>query len=308
MAVTASYQLNSIYIDTDAVAATTIGGIVRQTINTGVEIVKDNSSGSLYPEAAYVASAAPSASFTTTHCEELFLAAGIRSMCITSSVNSGVHLWARKLLCSGIAGSSSHEQYTFLNGVLVPTSMTCDHQGNASIDAQILGVASGANAALTIASSQTISASTVVNTERWTLYSASIAGTAISGIKGCSVNFGNTPVIESADGDTSPTFAAVQETAPTIQLRGIDPVGWWSASGGLSGVACTHANTVLYLKQRGVVVGTDAHIKLTLNGLAYSQQVFDASGNATGETDFNIEGTEDSSGNAPLIMAIDPIS
>jgi len=302
--VTAAHQLNSVYIDTDAVAATTIGGITRKTINTGVDIIKENNSGSMYPEAAYVSNASPSASLTTTHCEEILVPVGVRAMCITSATNTGVHLWARKLLCSGIAAGGSHQKYTFRNGILIPTTLTCNHQGNAAIDFQIFGVALSALAAMVVATDQAILTDNTVNTDRWTLWSASVGGTALGGQKNVSINFGNTPLLESADGDMAPTFASVQETAPMFTFRGIDPVGWWVASGGLAGVGCTHANTIIYLKQRGIAVGDSAHIKITAAGLAYSQQAFDASGNATGEMDLIVECTEDSAGTAPMTITV----
>lgn len=303
MPVTQAYQLNSMWIDTDAVADTTIGGIVRQTINTGVEIIKEMSSGSQYPEAAYVSGSSPNAAISTTHCEELLTEVGVRSLCITSATNSGVHLWARKLECSQIATGSSHEQYTFRNGIVIPTALNCDHQGNASVDVSILGVETDSLAAMVVTASAAISASTAINTDRWTLQGALIGGVTLAAKKNVSVNFGNTPLLESGDDDKAPTFASVQETAPTITFRGIDPAAWWSASGGLAGVACTHANTEVWLKQRGIDVGTLAHIKITMNGLAYIQQAYDSSGQSTGEVDLQIDGTEDGS-SAPLVIAV----
>jgi hypothetical protein len=218
-------------------------------------------------------------------------------------------MWARKLLCVGPADrvSTVHQQYTWKNGICVPQSLTCAHQGNTILAAQVFGIQSGAQMPLLVTPNSPIVADDTPSTVRYTLTHAVVAGVTIEQKRNVTIDFGNTPLLESADSDELPTFASILATSPRIALRGTDVVNWASAVGldptpAVLGVPCTHANTAIYLRVRGQALASPVHLKITAYGLAYQETVFDASGTATGEVDLVIECAEDTTNNAPLIF------
>lgn len=300
MSVSEVHQLHGVLIDVATLDDTQIGGIVRQTVNTGTQIIKESSAGSIFPEVSYVNAARPGASFDTVDIEDALVALGLRGLCIaTDTGDPGVSLYGRIQLCNGPGAEAStiHQQYLFSKGVLVPQTLTIDHQANAVMSCVIAASYDGTNLPLIVNSGVAVPVFTP-DTARWTMERMTILGVTISQKQNITFDFGNRINVEDADGDLYPTWVSIAETEPRLTIRGTDVKNWFPS---LTGSKPVHATSSLYLLKRGVATGSAGHIRIQLSGLAYTETVFDAQGNDTGQTDLIIECAQEGA-NDPVLF------
>lgn len=139
----------------------------------------------------------------------------------------------------------------------------------------------------------------------WSLGKVIVGGTTIDRITSVAVNYNLSILKPISSGMIYPLEVAVTKTSPTITITTedvslIDPGAFTQ-----TGLAATHANTSIQFRKRadnGAFIAdiTAEHIKLTAAGIAYIQQVYSASGNATGTSVIGINTIDDGS-NDPLV-------
>lgn len=276
-----------------------LSSITRQTINTGTEVIRESSAGSIYPEIAYIVAQRPGVSFSTLNLAQILDVLDLRGLCITTDggAHPGYRAYARRKSCAGPAGGSVHNRYTFGNGVLFINNISVDHQGNALTNVQFVSGYDGTNLPLVLQTNQAVPA-TPINTFRWSMAKLVIGGVSFDGKRSIDLNFGNVVPSEGADGDLYDTFVGNQSSSPTLTVRGVNPD--WATS--LLGGVGAHANTSVYFRKRGFADNLSEHVQISMAGLYHTEQVFDASGNDTGQTDLIINTVEDTFGNAPIFI------
>lgn len=286
---------------------TMLGGIMRQSFSPGIGLAGESQSDELYARVRAIAGAAPSVGFTTTSIEEVFDDIGISAVSGLNLASSNLKLYHQKRAASGTrAGSTSHRQFTFATGLLVPGSLNVSHQGNATIDLVAALVSSDGSASpVTIGEGVTLPAS--VAGMMFTMGPVTVAGVTFDQCRSFSIDFGLRMQAESADSNVYPTHVSIASVAPSLTFRGVKSE-WFKASGGvdLGGLAPTHANTTIYLRKRasgGTYVddGDSEHVKFTAAGLLVLDDAFDQSTNEPGEVSLRLETVYDGT-NAPLVV------
>ena len=285
------------------VDSTTLGGISQENISLGTQALGEPRGGELYTRQQAVVAQAPRAGFSTDHVAAGLDLCGVAGISI-SALGSGLMLYLQKISKTGPVAGSVHRKFTIVDGVMVPTSLSVSHGGNATLGFDAVATYDGSNDPLQIADDQALpTQSTVVQT--FTLGPTTIGAVSLDNIRSLEVNFGLQVVAEGADGDIWPTEAAIVAIEPTITLRGIDPKWLKAANIPLTGKATTHANTTIYLRKRTatgfVADATAEHIKITADGLVYVDDAASASGIDSAETSLILVPEYDGT-NAPIVI------
>lgn len=274
--------------------ATVIGGITQQSMPVGSLIQRERTSGEIYNRFIALNGQAPNASFTTRS-----LALALTNFPIIGADLNAANLiiWAQRLLKGGTRSvSADHEKFTIGEGVLVPSRLSVAGQGDAEISylASITGVTSIVRAAASLPAG-------FVDAQRYGLGATSVGGTGLTGITSFDIDFGINVFVKSADGDISPTFAAIDGFASILRWRTMDAGLFADISLGGKDATATPATTVLRQRADGGGYG-GSDLTVTAYGLAVVENVFDVNGQETGESELRLETTYDGS-NVPLAIA-----
>ena len=266
---------------------TIIGGITQQAINTGTEVRGDALSGEVYNRFQSQVAQKPGASFTTLNIAAALAESALSGVSI-AALTAGFTMWAQKHAEGGSReGTLSHRKYVFNEGLIVPRTLSVDHQGDASISYDVIATYDGTNDPVVITDSQTLTTG-LADAERFTMGPVTIESVTIAQVRSFEIDFGINAVTEGADSEVWDRYAHIVSINPTITLRGID-VEWLKAANiPLAGLNATHANTKIYLRKRAaggtfVTDVTAEHVKFTAAGLVYVDGAMDASGNEAAE-------------------------
>jgi hypothetical protein len=260
-----------------------LGGITAQNVATGTEARGEAASDEVYPQIQSIVAQKPSAGFTTLAIAAALDAVGLLGVNIADLTGLLV-CYARKHKDGGTREpGAAHRSYTINNGILIPRTLSCEHQGDATLTYEALVTYDGTNEPVIVADSVTLPVGTA-NDERFSLGPVTIGGVTITSVRSLQIDFGINAVTEGADSDIWDTLVSIRNIKPTITLRGIE-LAWFHASGiPLTAKVATHLNTQIILRKRAaggtfVVPETAEHISFTAAGMAY----IDAPMNATGE-------------------------
>lgn len=308
MPVERKHSLYGVMID-----ATLIGGITAQNVSTGTEVQTEPTSGEVYSRFQAVTGQKPTASFTTKAIEAAIVKTGVIGW--DMSTGDGLSLWAGKW-ADGASRAATGTKYTLNGGILAPQSLSADHQGDATLSYQATIVYDGTNVPIVLLHEQTLP-SDITDDERFTLGPVKIGGITLTHVRSLELSFGLEVVSDGSDSDIWDTFAAVQSINPVLTLRGID-LEWYktdrippAAKGPpvtLGRLGIHDASTAIYLRKRAagggyVADGSNEHIKLSMDGLAYIDAPMDASGQEAAEITLTMPLKYDGS-NTPVKIAV----
>jgi len=225
-----------------------------------------------------------------------------------AGLTAGLAMYGRAFVAGATRGGAiAHKKYLMDTGIVFPTRLTVDHQGEAKIEYSVIPVSSDGTTAPVVPSESASLPTADADDERFTLGEVTLGNVAFTHIKSLEINFGITEKVESADSDIYDTFAAIQESNPIITLRGID-YDWFKTSGAvaITGLAGTQANTSIVLRKRAasgtfVAAATAEHILFNAAGLITIGQAHRSSNNQTAEIDLRMECIHDGT-NAPLVI------
>lgn len=246
-------------------------------------------------------------SFTTFALPTAIDGTGLKALCIVTTTEPGVTMYLQKHDACGDVSTSGHRSLKASAGVVVPRRITCDHQGHAQIEYDIVVAKKDANDAIIITDTATMPTIPAAAGSRWTLGSCSIGGNTLTDYTRLEVDLGNTVETRGAESDIWDAYIEVRTHAPTITLTGIDPTWFAAATVPIGGLACTHANTTIYLRKRSddgtgfVVDGTAEHISMTAAGLAVPQQTVSGEPTRFSEATIQLTCLDDGS-NDPIVI------
>jgi len=202
-----------------------------------------------------------------------------------ANLTGGVNVYAKPKTLGGTREATGR-QNNIVAGMIIPVDISWTHPDDAVLSGQILVAHDGsANDPVIIADSVAIPANT--DAERYDCGPWDLAGVTIENITALSIAFGLTVELKSADGDVWPTFYSITDIKPMIRITTRDVAHVKAAGIPLIGAAGTHAGTgnatVGYLRKRAaggthVAAATAQHIKFTLDGYVYCENILDASG------------------------------
>lgn len=284
---------------------TMVGGITEYNLGTGTQVANDTMSGAVYPQHLSINAQKPVASFSTVQ-----IARALDNCALTGTSIAGLGAGFKFYLYqhsegSTRAGASSHRKLTINEGIIVPTSLTCDHQGDATLSYDIVLTYNGTNDIIVLADSQSVP-TVQGDTERFSLGKVTLESVLLESIRNLTINFGIDAVSEGADSEIWDRYASIRSIKPSLSLTGIDPEWLAAANIPLIGKAATHTNTAIYLRKRAQgstfeTDGTAEHIKFTAAGLAHIETPAQVTGDTPAETTLTMPLRYDGT-NAPLII------
>jgi len=287
------------------VDSTVLGGITALNVRSGSQVRGEPRSNEVYNRFLSLVEQKPVLTFTTEAIAAALDLCGVVGLDIDGLTN-GLIYYAQQHDDGGTRKSgANHRKYVLRDGILIPQRLTVDHRGDASLDYMAAVTYDGVNDPITWSENQSLPAG-IADSQRFTIGAVELEAKTLTHITHLELDFGITATPESADSDIWDTIVSIEKIAPTLRLRGKDPTWLKSTTIPLTGLAITHANTNIYLRKRSVggtfvADATAEHIKLTMEGMATIDQVFDARGNATGETDVVVNGRYDGA-NTPIVV------
>jgi hypothetical protein len=282
---------------------TLIGGITRQAVTIGSETRGEATSGAVHPSLMTLVAQKPGASFTSLAIKTVLDAV---SQIGTAINGSGLSLYAQYHLKSGTREPGAvHKRYTINSGIIVPRVLRCDHQGDASIDVDVVVAYDGINDPIVLSSNVSLPTG-LSDLYRFGLGPITIGGVALAGKRGFELDFGLEVQSEGSDGEIWDTHVSVVSVSPILTINGITQEWLASSNIPLLGKVATHANTTIYLRRRAVLGGymPDGganHIAITAAGLAYIDSAIDA-GDGAATTSLRVPLVHDGTNN-PLVIS-----
>lgn len=264
------------------VDVTELGGITEQEVRTGSEVRGESSSGGVYPSVKSLVRQKPTARFTTLSVGDALALIGAAGWKITGA---GLLLYAYKHAEGGTRESGAeHRKYTIPDGIVVPRTLTVNHDGDATLTYDVLMTSSdGSSAPYTYTDSITVPTA-AADTIRYALGPVTLESIALCGKLSLEIDFGIQVDTEGSDAEIWDTYCSISAITPTITLRGKD-IAWHHESTGipLLGKDITQlapTKTTLYLRKRaagGTFVADDVaeHVKFAAAGLATMDAAFD---------------------------------
>jgi len=293
-----------------------LGGITNQNIGNASTFSNLNTHGEVRNRFVGLTGAVPSASFST-----LSVAAALTITGATPydmSTGAGVIMYGvKKTQGGGRDLGAVNKSYTMANGIMAPTTLQVDHQGDAEISYALFPISSnGIIEPIISAETASVPAADVGIAERFTLGSVAIGGVTLVQVRSLSIDFGITVNQIGADSDIFPSFASDDSRLPSLTLSGID-LDWFKAAAAidLQGLAGTIANTIIYLRKRsGTISGgfvadaTAEHIKIQCAGITTIEEAMGASGDSDGTCSIRISPFFDGTNETLLIAPASAIT
>lgn len=281
--------------------------VTTQQVSHGLDVLNDVSSGQLFPRFVSIVAGKPAASFTSFAVGQAIDVSGVRGKDIAVMSGTKVTLFAQKIAATGqpLAGSV-HRKFVVGKGLLVPGSISGDHQGNYAMTLEVAPISPDGIVAPIIESDTVALPSDAANDRRFALGKVTLGGVVLPKVRSVQINFGISATTEGADSDLFDTESYISGIAPTITLKGIDLEWLKSTSIPRLGKAGVHADTTIYLRRRllygGFVPdGTAEHVKITADGLIVIDEPMDASGAAPAEVSATMHCRFDGT-NDPLVI------
>ena len=287
--------------------ATVLGGITEQSVIPDSQIGGDGADDELYTRMRYLVAQNFAPTFSTLSIAAALTLTSGASVASLADMSGGLSFYAQKHEDGAARGSGSvHRKFTFAKGLLVPQTLSCQHQGDASLSFSVPATSSdGTTCPLVITDSSALAA-IANNEERFTLGPIDVAGVTLTGVRSLQINFGIEITVDGADSDLYPTHASAKMIAPVITLSGVDAEWVKAANIPIGGTPATHANTAIYLRKRAdggtfVADATEEHVEITAAGYVVARNIFQGSGTDDGTVELELSTVYDGS-NAPLVI------
>jgi len=305
------HKLHSVEIDVDAFGVDSeviIPDCMSAGLDNAPELDAIITAGDLQPQVVSLVAQKVAGNFTTLALPTAIDAIGLKALGIVTSTEPGVTFYLEKFDADGVSTSGNTDRSLKISaGVVVPRRITCDHQGHATLSVDVVVAKETGNDAIVISDAATLPTITGDGL-RWTLGSCKVGNKTLSNYTRLDIDLGNTVETRGVQSDVYDAYVEVRTHAPTITLTGIDPT-WFSATNiPIDGLACTQANTIIYLRKRStdgsgfVADGTEEHIKFTAAGIATVQQAFSGEAQRFSDTSLVITCIEDASSNDPIVV------
>jgi len=284
--------------------ATLVGGITKVAAAAAGQLKAEPTSGSIYTQFVHMVSQSPKMEFDVESIGSWLDLCALGGTSI-DGLGNGLIFWSAQLAQgSSIAAAGNHRSLTMKSGILVPRSLTVSTQGNAALTYEALVTWDTTNDPYVIADSQNLPSVPLI-AETYALGSLALGGVTLDKLASVTLDFGIELDVDPGAG-IWPEGVSIKSTIPKLTVRGQDPEWLKSTNIPLAGLACTHANSILYLRRRsstGFVADVTAqHVKFTFDGTVHVPEPFSASGADAGETNLELVCEHDGT-NAPVTIA-----
>jgi hypothetical protein len=289
--------------------ATLIGGITKRSGRTNSDVRQEATSGDVYARFQALYSVKPMFEFSTKSVAAALDNIGLAGEQITAG-NTLVFYCQKQQKGGSRESGSVHRTITVNEGLIIPRRITCEHQGDATIDYEVLPIFDGTNEPWVVADTAALGTNPG-DLERFTIGRFTLADAVpstyiVPQIRRLDIDLGIQAETVGADSDVYDTHVRIVEILPSLSLTGID-IEWFKTGNILhSGRKIVHASTEIILRKRAagstfVSAATAQHIGFTAAGLAVIDQLFDASGNGLDECSLRLPLQYDGT-NSPLTV------
>ena len=289
-----------------------IGGILSQNIRTGSTLEAIPTSAEVYARFVSLIRQAPGFDFSTLQIGTALTKVGVTGASIQDDLNAVATAYAAKLAqASTLTAGATHRTYNFPYGMVLPRRLTCDKDGNATLDYSVVAYSNAGVDPFVL--SETVALPAATDTERFTLGDTwTVGAISITQPNSIEIDFGISEKVLANAKQIWPSFVFKETILPVITFRSSNIQTYKSDAIPTSGIACTHANTKFFLAKRAsagklVADGTAEHVKFTAAGMAVVQGAMNASDTGEGEVDVEIRCTYDGS-NDPITFAVAAIA
>lgn len=289
-----------------SIDGTLLGGNVRQSIATGTNVIGEASDGEVYPRIKAISGQRPGATWDSVALAEVLNAVPILGVNI--SAGAGLVMYAQQHEKGGTRTTgATQKSYTINDGMAVLTSLSCDHQGNATVSCEAVAEWDGTAAEPLIINDAVALPVYGGTSERFSIAQMTLGGVALDGSQSLEIDFGVQLASEGADSDLWPTHVSIDGINSVIRIRGIS-LDWFSDAGiPLIGRPGVIADTEIYLQKRKagstyVDHTTPEHIYIQAQGLVHVTQGMDgAEGGQAAECAVELQTSYDGI-NVPVII------
>lgn len=304
------YGIHSVSLHTlDTGTEVKLGGVSAMGMPMNTDISEDDN-GQIYDSFTSIIAQAPTPRFTTRSVAAALAAIPQNGVCIRSDgTHPGVKFYgeAKSDCQSGEPGAAEHLSYLMDTGLIVPISLSAARRQPARLSVEIDAITpDGLNAPFAADYSETLP--TGLNIDEYILGAMRIGNVIWDDARSMELTFN----VERGERDPMlggiwPDRASRRKARPRLTVTARDPRKLDDASGiPFVGKSGTHLNTILYFRKRLngaalVDVATTEHFRMTMSGIVYFDNPFEASGNAPAETTVMISGRHDGT-NAPIIF------
>lgn len=290
-----------------SVNGTLFSAIARQSVTPQSTVNSDVHAGSPYPKSVTINGQKNTATATTRDLLVALTALGSEGVVIGAS---GVKFYQLQLDPeTGLPLSTSvHRSLTIGRGIVVPSRLTCQHQGDAELEFVTHATWDPQNAAtLPLIPAGSVALPTgLAGDSRWTLNTISVENITLECNLNLTLDFGISVQTEGCNSDIWDRSVVIAEIKPTIRIRGKDLPKFLAGSIPLVGIGATHANTSITLRKRkqdAAGFETDEPIEFTADGLAHWVTVHEGQGNNRLESELQIDCRHDGT-NVPIVIEL----
>ena len=304
------YRAHSIKLDADAQSSTPVivPDITSMSLSPNAQQVAEITGSRTRPSHSAVNEIKPVFEFSTFALEAVLDVLGVIGLAVDSAVDSGVTQYLASIDDYGdtLAGSV-HRSHNMAKGVVVPSRLTVQHRGDASLQCMGYAIQKGSTDPIVISDVAALPTIAVASS-RWTLGPIDLAGSVLTDYTGLEIDFGLSIDPIGVQGDVYDKYVGIKNQTPSVTITGINPS--WFASGiiPLGGKVVTHANSNFFLRKRTqdgdhfVADATTSHIKFTYAGITAVGDAVRVEATQLSETSVRVAAIEDTSGNSPLIL------
>lgn len=300
---TRDFRVSTITLDIDDQALTPIRGLVSANSVSGAEVESEQAAASVYADTATLKRIKPTIQFTTVDIPSAINAFGLLGKCITADADDeGLAFYGQKQGCmGGPAAGSVHDKYLIKNGLVVPSSLSVDHTGNAQLTFDVYTRYDGTSAPIVYSQNVALPTAPATPIGRWTMYELTLgssSATALTGKRSININFGAAVTQEGADSEIYDSVVSLASLLPTVMVRGVD-TSWLASIAPLLGASATYTYSLLSLKRRDAAVDQSQHVILHFQGLVTIEEIFRFTIGSPGESAIKINSVHDGT-HAPI--------
>jgi hypothetical protein len=305
------WKAHSFHLHNDGMgAAVVLPDLISHGIDLSPTVEAYTEPGDIYPTLLSGTRVEVSKTIQTALVEDYLDEIGVGGLCIKTATNPGAKIFLSKRdECAGQVAGSVNRSLLVSSGFIFPQTLTCEHGGNAEITFGIALLYDGSNDPIVISDVVALPTITLAS-RRWTLGKTDIAGVSLADYTRLSIDFGFQVEAKSRQSDVYDTILEVKQSNPTVEITGELPTWFTTANIPLAGKACTHANSIFYLRKRAVdgtaafvADATAEHLKFTTDGVVYPINPSNSDGDKYAATGLRIICREDASANAPIVYA-----
>jgi hypothetical protein len=310
------FTAHSLRVHAINAASATVGPIVIGALtSTGHPLNSETTaddSGGIYDEARSIISQMPEPTYTTKSVAAMLQILGLTGFCFSSDgTRAGIQLFGQVVAdCATNPASTANLRYTIPKGLIIPTQLAVDRQGDATLAFMIHALTDGTNSPFS-GTYASITLPTSLVSEKFGIGAMRVGDVLWREPRGWTLDFGieideKLPAV----GGVWPESTGVRKVRPRLTINSRDPT-MLNDSGGvpLLGGTAIHDDTMLQLKKRqrgGSYYANDAeeHFAMTIDGMVLVNDPFSTSGDAVAEMASEMFATYDGT-NAPVVFYFD---